>query len=901
MEAETLLRLTVLSFDAPSSQSAHAQLHRENEALRAPDVSISQDIRMTFINLWAKGLGKFTSINAFLRDTFLFFLPGHWCYKPCEPQNLELPKDDDIATTSFALRLEQYCTRKAVKRWPANPFTQKLDTLVAQLQPKPRYAQQSWVEWLKIVDHQLAALRALLIMMYSAVFNSFSNVNKTLISSFQRIVWEEVQTSYALAVCDLSRLIESKLITVVARAISTNIEACISNTQLQLFLSPCSTSPSEIAGHVASAVQGRLGNLASSVLPSTCFAKEFPQIAAGLASSEDGHEDLMALLRTSISSYVEKLSAVASTANIEAVSVTQSPALPSVKLATCSSSSNATSLGPVRVQGGRIEQVAQVSPYTPRSVSLEEALALITTCDADGGYTRIREDTTNMRNTEDYVRKLVAKQREEQQAVLGWITRVREREENCCGADSTSEAATPDMENVLALEKAPAAHAERVMCSSSSNSRESLLFWNRLKHKLNLDETWLMHIIEHCRFPSESPYPNVFLKDLDVRNNDRTTRLFVEEIRPLLSPKDSPTIRARSVRLFRDACTSYGKQLWEKTLEIRETLPFLPVRVKGLLLGSMYPTMRGDKQFEVLKQIFVNLFQVATATRGTAKDAVTIANAKEQLLRRAEMLAQQMNATECETGNAKRSAAQSTELLSSPTPGCQTKPSLTSTADRIILLKKGLCGSVGRYAGVLERAASLERASTSSTNDALGRPSAMNVLASLRKSKEELLVREFSPGTPVVDVYRQVCGYHGVSPNPSVVRELGGNDVDYFAALDLSSNYVGAEGLRPVLDLLQYNGEHLVSLSVCNNDLESDDVCDLCYALEGLAGKNLVHLDLSYNPFTNSAFAALKELVLSLPCIETLTLKGTLLSSVNTRELKGIAERNAVQKCLRQP
>ncbi|CAG9579288.1 Leucine_Rich_repeat_-_putative [Leishmania major strain Friedlin] len=898
MEAETLLRLTVLSFGAAAPQPTHAKHHKDNVAPPTPQIAASQDIRMTFINLWAGQLGQFISVNAFLRETLLFFLPGHWCCGPCETHNLDLPADAAIDTKSLAPRLEQYRTQRAVKQWAINPFFQQLDTLVTELQPKPRHAQPSFQEWLKVVDHLLTALRTLFMTMYSAFFNSFCNVHKTLIDSFRRLAWEDVQTSYALAVCDLSRTIESKLITVVSHAISTNVDACTANTTLQLFRTPDNLTANEVSDYVASALLARLGDVASSVALNARFAKQFPQAATSISVAEDRREESLESLRSSISSYVEKLLAAARTTNLGAPSITEPSAFPSDELSTFSYASKATSTPPLSVEAKRIAQAAQVLPCIPRSVSVEDAFALTTMSEGADVFSSVAAVAASIGDVEGSVRSLVAQQHEEQQAVLGWAPNNKGRQrESWYGADKTSEVTNPGIDDAPALAKKPPAIQEKPVECYRSDPGETALFWNRLRQKLGLDEASVTQARAQCGFRCESPYPNVYLKDLDVRNNDRTTQLFVEEVRPLLSLKDSPTLKARNVRLFREACTSYGKQLWEKTLEIRETLPCLPVRVRGVLLGTMYSAMRADKQFQSLKQIRVQLCQVATKTGGTAKDAATLSNAEEQLLKRAELLAQAVNATENDAVEENRSQAQPTEVTSAQKPECREKAALTSISSETALFKKGLCGSISRYAGAIGSSVSLQTTSARSTDAAWPRSAVMDVLAQSRKSMAELPVQEISPGTPVADVYRQACRCHGVSPNLSVVRELSGSDADYFATLNLSSNYVGVEGLRPVLDLLQYNGEHLISLSVCNNDLESDDVNDLCGILRGPAGTNLVHLDVSYNPFTNATFPALKELVSSLACIETLVMKGTLLSSSASRELQVIVERKMIQRC----
>nr|CAJ2478253.1 unnamed protein product [Leishmania braziliensis] len=898
MDADTLLRLTVLSFGASVAQVPHIKHQKDITGPSSPHIATPQDIRITFINLWAEQLGQLTSIKGFLRDTLLFFLPGRWCSDPCETQNLELNTNVVIGTEPFALCLEQYRTRTAVKSWAANPFFQHLDVLVTQLQPKLPHAQLSFQEWLKAMDHVLGGLRTLFATLYSAFFNSFCEVCNMLVDSYRRLVWRDVQSSYALAVCNLSRTIESKLITVVANTISTSIDSCKANTTLQLFSTPRSLTADEVAGYLTSTLQTRLGDVASSAAVNTSFLKHYPQAAASLVLAQDSREKLLTLFYSSITAYVEKLLAVEGEPDQRVPSVTEPFTFQTVEKVTSCRANHATTAPPVAVEESTVAQAAQVSSYAVRSVSVEDTLMLTTISEGVDVFSRVAALITHMGDVEKSVQDLVAKQREEEQAVLGGAPGKDTQRGSLYGADETTETATPTIGGASVRPKRlSVVLAEPVECYRS-NPKETLLFWKRLQRRLGLDEGSLTQVMAHCVFQYESPYPNVYLKDLDVRNNDRASRLFVEEVRSLLLLEEFTTIKARNLRLVSEACSSYGKLLWEKTLEIQATLPCLPLRVSGVLLGTLYAAMRADKQFESLKQIRMQLCHVATKTGGNTKDAAILVNSEILLLKRAEFLADAVNDAEYEVGREKCTQLIASEAATGIQPESRAEVALPNIVGETILSNKGFCSSISPCARASGSSVLPKMEPTSFIDVTWRGSSIMDVLAQSRKSVSELPAKSFSLGTSVADVYRQACRCHDVNPNSSLVQELSCNDADSFVTLDLSNIYVGVKGLRPVLDLLQYNGEHLVSLSLCNNNLESDDVSDLCSTLRGPAGRNLVHLDLSYNLFTNAAVPFLKELVLSLTCIETLAIKDTLLSPHAARKLQEILDKKAIQRCV---
>ncbi|KAG5495840.1 hypothetical protein JIQ42_02710 [Leishmania sp. Namibia] len=901
MEAETLLRLTAVSLASAVPQPTDVK----DKKIPAPPTShtfASESIRAAFINQWSEGLGNLPSVKAFLRDTLVFFLPGHWCCEPCETEHLVLTEGDEADAGLFALSLESHQTHRGTKKWAANPFVEHLKMFLSQLQPRAPHAQSSFQEWLTGMDRILADMRALITLVYSAFLNCFCDVNKILLASYQRVVWEDVQPFYALAVYEICRTIESKLMGVVAHVVSKNVDACNTNTTLQLFYTPVSLTANDAADCVASVVQARLVDVVSSVALTTRFAQSCPKAVASSAATKDNHEEPLALLRGSISAYVEKLLAAGAETRRRVPGVQEPMVVTASKSATPCGSKKASSAASPGEQSTTMSKAVQVSPYTLRAVSIADAFELTTLSEEVDIFSRFAALVAPIGNKEENVQSLVAKQRQDMGVLSRGTPGESAEHENRYCANNTYESTTRDGEGALALSKRvhavqrPSAGEAEPVASYGSNPRERRLFWNRLQRALDLDEASTAQAMSRCVFPNDSPYPNVFLKDLDVGHDDRATQSFVREIRPLLSIKGSLTMKAASVRLFCEACIDYGRQLWEKTLEIRESLPCLPLRVSGVLLGRMYASMRADKQFESIKQIYMQLCRVTTRTGGTAEDATALASTETLLIKRAEFLAKSAMAAECEEVEGTRSSSQSTEAASASQPGSESTLALRDVVNGTVLFSKVFRDSIGYHTRNSEGTAGLKMRRATSTDATRKRSSVTGEGAQPFKSAAKLPAGDFSPGTPVAEVYRQACRCYGVNPNSSLMHDLSITGADYFAALDLSSNYVGVMGLKPVLDLLQYNGERLVSLSVCNNSLESDDVRDLCCALRGPAGRNLVHLDLSYNPFTNSAFPYLKELVSSLACIETLVMKGTLLFSSALRELKGILEEKTIRR-----
>ncbi|KAG5472016.1 hypothetical protein CUR178_02682 [Leishmania enriettii] len=872
MEAETLLRLTAVSLASVVPQPSDVK-----DKMPAPPTShtsASESIQAAFIKQWSERFGNLPSVKAFLRGTLFFFLPGHWCCEPCQTEHLVLTEGDEADAGLFALSLQLHQTYRWTKKWAANPFIEHLKMFLYQLQPRAPHAQSSFQEWLKGMDRILADMRALFTLVYGAFLNCFCDVDNSLFASYQRVVWEDVQPFYALVVYELCRTIESKLMSVVAHAVSKNVDACNTNTTLQLFYTPVSLTANDAADSVASVVRSRLVDVVSSVVFTTRFAQSCPKVAASSAATKGNHEESLALLRGSIFAYVEKLLAAGAETRRRVSGE----------------------------QGTTMSNAVQVSPYTLRTVSIEDAFELTTLSEGVDIFSRVAALVAPIGNEEENVQALVAKQRQDVGVLLGGTRGESTEHESRYCADHTYGSTTRDAEGAPALSgrvhavQRPSAGEAEAMASYGSNPRETRLFWKRLQRALNLDEASITQAMSRCVFPNDSPYPNVFLKDLDVGHHDRATDSFVQEIRPLLSMKGSSTMKAASVRLFCEACTDYGRELWEKTLEIREALPCLPVRVSGVLLGRMYAAMRADKQFESIKQIYAQVCRVITRTGGTAEDAAAIASTETLLIKRAEFLAESWMAAECEEVEETPSSSQLTEALSAPQPGSEPRSALRDVANGTVLFSKLFRDSIAYHTRNSESAAGLKMRRATSTDARRKRSSVTGEGAQPFESAAKLPAGYFSPGTPVAEVYREACRFYGVNPNSTLMHDLSITGVDYFATLDLSSNYVGVMGLKPVLDLLQYNGDRLVSLSVCNNSLESEDVRDLCCALGGAAGRNLVHLDLSYNPFTNSAFPYLKELVSSLACIETLVMKGTLLFSRTLRELQGILEEKTIRR-----
>lgn len=142
------------------------------------------------------------------------------------------------------------------------------------------------------------------------------------------------------------------------------------------------------------------------------------------------------------------------------------------------------------------------------------------------------------------------------------------------------------------------------------------------------------------------------------------------------------------------------------------------------------------------------------------------------------------------------------------------------------------------------------------------------------------------------EIYINACQQRALKPNSVVVQYLSqtGDSFDRIITLDLSANYVGPNGMTPLVELIR-RAPNLVTLNVSDNRLTNDAVELIVLALmEAAAARGgltaLRTLDLSRNPVSHTAG---KRVLHWLKCLPRsgdgppqVIVEGTLLSSALT-------------------
>ncbi|AIN98103.1 hypothetical protein LPMP_210220 [Leishmania panamensis] len=124
-----------------------------------------------------------------------------------------------------------------------------------------------------------------------------------------------------------------------------------------------------------------------------------------------------------------------------------------------------------------------------------------------------------------------------------------------------------------------------------------------------------------------------------------------------------------------------------------------------------------------------------------------------------------------------------------------------------------------------------------------------------------------------VALYRHFCAEEGCKANSAFLRYLqdcGGHFS--LECLNLSNNYLGPKGLRPVLRMIDLC-ETTLSLNLQKNGMDNDTVMDLCKVLQRHG--SIASLNLSDNPISVSGGKRLLQLVEENPRITELLLTGT--------------------------
>lgn len=876
MTPEVLLRLTLLqlkrekNFAGPteSPESSHKQV-KVNYASK-------NEFCDAFITLWTQQLARRTSHGVSLPFLFLFFLPAQWTGKSCdcyylreendESADLQYLKDHD--TTQMFFRQDDAA--------PA-PLFQILDELVALLQPKLPQLQPTLKEWTAAFTSILASLRSVFLALHGSFLTSFTEVDRQLSDERGNAKWDESRRMYCLAVSGLCRFLDAQLLTIVARTIVMHLESASGCLNTALLKATDGEDGATTARAVASVVKAKLVNIAASVGATTKFQELFPYEAEQLRLPTTFGDSRVDSIRGALLAYLDKLN-TATRDNREGY---RSASLDGRTQETKAQS--ASSNLPLR------NHAEDAGP-----VSLDQAYSLVAPPESETLAARVADIVSEKDDALQTVEHLLVQQQSSESRRIFSAPSVP-KEGRAVAANGTKERSGRRSSSAA---KQPALSKEHLLAAHHKSShKDTWVFWTRVQRKLGLEDVAIQRISEACKFEKESPFPGIFLIDLDVRNNDRTTASFVDMLRDTLPSDASVTMTAKNTRLLKQACASFAEELLEKSRELQRMLPFLPLRVDGVLLGSLYAVLRADKQFQSLKQIYQQKCQLPAALQRGASDRVLHTNVETLIMKRVHFLAKPVAEDDSTSptptkggdslggaiprwsiGTVSREPPRSS-ILGIPSDGTEQPRKVSAQPP---LLSSRLATSPSQQEAAARRARR--------------RPSVMEALAEARRSVTRAVMPIPPPETRIEKVYLLACRFHGVTANSALARQLAEGKENYVTTLDLSSNYVGVKGLKPVLELLSFNGSHLISLSLCNNNLESEDVVEVCQALEGSAGENLAHLDLSFNPVTPSSFEALQKLCRQLSNLESLLLKATLLPPDAVQDLQRIVARRTLQR-----
>ncbi|GET88253.1 hypothetical protein, conserved [Leishmania tarentolae] len=124
-----------------------------------------------------------------------------------------------------------------------------------------------------------------------------------------------------------------------------------------------------------------------------------------------------------------------------------------------------------------------------------------------------------------------------------------------------------------------------------------------------------------------------------------------------------------------------------------------------------------------------------------------------------------------------------------------------------------------------------------------------------------------------VALYRQFCAEEGCKANSAFLRYMKDHGGDFcLERLNLSNNYLGPKGLRPVIRMIDLC-QTIVSINLENNGIGNDAVMDLCEVLQRHV--SITALNLSHNPISVAGGKRLLQLVEDNPRITELRLTGT--------------------------
>ncbi|KPA78924.1 hypothetical protein ABB37_05988 [Leptomonas pyrrhocoris] len=879
MDAETLLRLILIRFKTQRSNSASPD--SQEEPFKPAKTSYCEnELCDFFVTLWVKQLEHCITLDAALRDVLCFLLPSQWSGAPCDSFYLKEAvvgsnEKNDLQYLEEHSDMQQVFTSKEANKIP---FFLLLDQLVALLQPKLPQLSLTLKEWMAALDGVLLSLRAFFVTLQTAFLKSFCLTDKQLTEAHHNIPWEEMRQMYCIAVCDLCRLLDAQLFAIVTRTMATQLDGACACLKTHLFTKPASQSPEEVSDAVANLVAKRLDSVAAYIAGSSPFGRRYP-----------GEVQRTRLSRTLVAASIDDVrgSCCFYVAKLEAVT-TNEKELP------CKGESADDTQLEVKTSSVKNTQDVGMLSVSTASVSLDQAYSLVALPENDSLASRVAAIAPPEDDTLLMMEHLLATQTQKEAKTLHEAVRIslsskRSPKASVLSARSSVEVQEPSAQVAVT---AAAAGSSILRPSASplklkSNHKETVVFWTRLQRKLGLDDVAIQRISERCKFENESPYSGVFLVDLDIRNNDRATMSFVESLRQLIPRGASTEMSSKNMRLFKEAFEGYAKELLDKSKELQNALPFLPIRTNGVLLGSLYAVLRADKQFQSLKQIYQQASHLPASSERKVADQALLANVETLIVKRIHFFSKLAASDDM-------FAKPPSQVVADGASESHRRRSRRSTSKEAPPQAVVLVPVVRTWSQSSQRQLARSRSSSSTSTPrhqsfserAKRSSSVTEAFSEAQRSVSRSEMPVPSAGTRVEEVYQHACRFYGVTENSALVRQLKQAKENYITTLDLSSNYVGVKGLKPVLALLNFNGSHLISLSLCNNNFENEEVEQISRMLEGPAGENLVYLDLSFNPISSLALVTLQKLSKQLPRLESLLLRATLLPYGAVKELQ---------------
>ncbi|KPI85757.1 hypothetical protein ABL78_5175 [Leptomonas seymouri] len=887
MTPEVLLQHILLRCETERSNPAASEIKEAHCQSPKETYFAKDESRDFFLALWTEQLAHRTTLDASLHNVLLFLLPSLWSGGPCDTYYLKEVEVGSSETDDLQY-IARHCDAQTLFTPGAaveTPLFSILRQLVALLQPKLPQLAISLDEWMVSLDHILLSLRACFLTLHSAFLNSFFEVDKQLIESHGNIPWKDVRQIYCASVCGLCHLLDTQLVTTVACIIATQLNGACGCMKTRLFKNSASRSSEAVSDAVATLFAKRLDSVAAYVATTVRFGTIYSREAQGIRLSRVVMGTAVNNVRRSCCSYVAKLEAV--TADEKELSYGgKSPADMRLSIKT-DTVNRKPALG---TQATSIEPVPTDQVYS--LVALPESDNLASRVEA---IAPLEDDTLLM------VERLLASQQREEKHQKGiYNTSVAQTLTPGCESSSSKPSDGEKALPVVSAATAAALSSPEVPVSplkSRSSAKETEAFWARLQRTLHVEDSTIQRIKERCKFENESPYPGVFLIDLDVRNNDRATVSFVENLQQLLPSGGSTEMSAKNTRLFKEACTAYAEVLQSKSKELQSVLPFLPTRTHGVLLGSLFAVLRADKQFQSLKEIYQHACHFPTGPSRKISDQALLSNIEMLIIKRIRFFSKSVSIADSSTQLPSRGA---TDIATEPR---RRRVQCAASEDRSHRTSAPTFGKTEQSHRALMQYARRHSGSSapvspppSCTKRIQRKSSIAKAFSEARRNVPHIEMPIPPSETRIEEVYRLACHFYGLTGNSALTRLLMEAKENFLTTLDLSNIYVGVKGLKPVLALLNFNDNHLISLSLCNNNLESEDVAEIGRTLEGPVGENLVCLDLSFNPITCSAFSTLQKLGKQLPRLESLLLKATLLPPDTEEELHRIVASKAAQR-----